>query len=92
MDARQFTKKSDGWYQGCGCGMKPQDKITPPPDSVEVFVAHDGQLVGPVTGINYYFVQNTTSIDVDPRDAGEWRKQGIARDAIPGFKGRLARG
>lgn len=92
MDARQFTRKSDGWYTGCGCGMKPQDKITPPEGSVEVSVNHDGPLAGPVTGINYYFVQNTTSIDVDPRDAGEWRKSGIARDAIPGFKGRLARG
>lgn len=92
MDARQFTRKSDGWYIGCGCSMKPENKITPPEGSVEVSVNHDGPLTGPVTGINYYFVQNTTSIDVDPRDAGEWRKSGIARDAIPGFKGRLARG
>lgn len=86
-----FTKKADGWYKGCGCGQKSTDKVTPPAGTVELFVQHNGALVGPSTGIAYNFVPNTTSIDIDPADAAAWRIQGIARDPAPGFKGRLAR-
>lgn len=86
-----YTKKSDGWYKGCGCGQKAGDKVTPPTGTVELFVQHNGALDGPSTGIKYNFVPNTTSIDIDPADAAAWRIQGIARDPAPGFKGRLAR-
>ncbi len=86
-----FTKKSDGWYRGCGCGQKAGDKVFAPDGTVELFVQHNGALEGPSTGIPYNFVPNTTAIDVDPRDAAAWRIQGIARDPMPGFKGRFAR-
>ncbi len=86
-----LTKKSDGYYRGCGCGQKIQDKVIPPNGSVELFVQHNGSLKGPVSGIDYNFQATTIAIDVDPVDALAWREQGIGRDAPPGFKGRLSR-
>lgn len=86
-----LTHKADGWYKGCGCGQKPVDKVEAPVGTVELLVQHNGVLKGPATGLEYSFVPNTVSIDVDPADAAAWRIQGIARDPAPGFKGRLAR-
>lgn len=86
-----FTKKSDGWYRGCGCGQKLSDKVTVPEGTVELFMKTSGAVVGPATGFNYNFISNTTSIDVDPRDAAIWREQELGQDPKQGFKGRFAR-
>ncbi len=86
-----FTKKSDGYYRGCGCGMKAADKVTMIEGTVELLVMKTGPLTGPVSGIEYNFVPNTVSIDIDPRDATQWRIAGIARNPMIGLKGRFAR-
>lgn len=86
-----LTKKSDGYYRGCGCAQKVQDKVTPPEGSVELFVQHNGRLTGPVSGIKYLFSANSVAIDVDPADARTWRESGVGKDAPPGFKGQLTR-
>lgn len=90
MDER-LTKKSDGWYRGCGCGMRPTDKVIPPSPSVELTVNFNGPLKGPRTGIEYHFVPQTVSIDIAPEDAAAWRVEGKGRDPVSGWKGRLAR-
>lgn len=86
-----LTKKSDGWYKGCGCGQKAADKVKTPTGSVELFVQHNGKLTGPVSGITYAFSANSIAIDVDPADAAKWRENGVGKDAPPGFKGQLTR-
>lgn len=91
MSAEYYTKKSDGWYKGCGCGMKVQDRVIPPASSQEGFVQFAGDKTGPVSGLLYHFEPNTTSIDLDPDDFTAWKAEGIARDPLPGYKGRLAR-
>lgn len=86
-----LTKKSDGYYKGCGCGQKLTDKVIPPAGTVELFMKASGALTGPVSGFSYNFIPNTTSIDVDPRDAAVWREQELGQDPKQGFKGRFAR-
>lgn len=88
--AEQLTKKSTGWYKGCGCGQKAGDLVTPPAGSVELFMTKTGTVVG-VSGITYEFTPNVVSIDIDPTDAAEFRKQGIALDPRAGLKGTLTR-
>lgn len=88
--AELLTKKSTGWYKGCGCGQKPGDLVRAPDGSVELFMTKTGSVTG-VSGNTYEFTPNTISIDIDPRDAEEFRKQGIALDPRPGLKGALTR-
>ena len=86
-----LTKKSDGWYTGCGCGQKAADRVEVPAGSMDIFVQKDGELVGPVSGIRYRFHANHTAIDIDARDALVWLSDGTARQPLPGFKGLLTR-
>ncbi len=89
--AEFLTKKSTGWFRGCGCGQKPGDLVTPPINSVDTWVPIGGEHIGPATGIKYMVVPNTTSIDIDLADYQEWSKDGTAHPARPGFKGMLTR-
>ena len=89
--AEYLTKKATGWYLGCGCGQKPGDLITPPVNSVDAWIPEGGSHVGPVTGISYQVVPNTTSIDIDRADFEVWSKDGVAHQPRPGFKGILTR-
>lgn len=91
MAQELLTRKSTGWYKGCGCGQKAGDLVKPPEGSQELFIAHQGALTGPITGIEYVIVPNTTSIDIDPQDAKAFKAQGIAMDARQGMKGALTR-
>jgi hypothetical protein len=88
--AELLTKKSTGWYSGCGCGQKASDLVVPPVGSVELFMTKSGAVTG-VSGIIYEFTPNTISIDITPQDAAEFRKSGIALDPRPGLKGVLTR-
>lgn len=91
MSREYLTQKSDGWYRGCGCGQKKGDLVTPPEGSVSLYITAASPLEGPVSGLTYLIVPNTTSIDIDPRDAAEFRKLGTGHDPRPGFKGVLTR-
>ena len=89
----QLTRKSDGWYKGCGCGQKTLDKVIPPEYVTELFFQHEGTKVGPVSGIEYKLYPNVIAIDIDTADAVVWLNDGTAKDgkAFPGFKGTLTR-
>lgn len=89
--ASYLTKKSDGWYLGCGCAQKPGDKVTPPINSTDAWIPEAGEHVGPVTGIKYVVVANTTSIDIDLADYQSWLKDGVAHAPRVGFKGIITR-
>ncbi len=91
--AEYLTRKSTGWFKGCGCGQKPGDLVTPPNGSVEAWfpTSEVKTLVGPVTGIKYNVVPNVTSIDVDAKDYAAWAGEGIVQTPRPGFKGMLTR-
>lgn len=86
-----LTKKSNGYYKGCGCGMKTQDLVVVPDNSVELSVQLNGDHVGPKSGLKYHFQPNTTSIDIDNADGVQWKKDKIAFEPHVGQKGRLAR-
>lgn len=91
MAVEYLTKKSTGWFRGCGCGQKQGDLVTPPANSVDLVIPRAGELIGPVTGIKYNIVPQTVSIDIDSQDAAIWKSQHIARDPVPGLKGVATR-
>lgn len=89
--AEYLTKKSTGWFKGCGCGQKIGDLVTPPINSVDAWIPEGGEHTGPATGIKYNVVPNTTSIDIDRADYAVWSADGVAHPPRPGFKGVLSR-
>lgn len=94
MSVEYLTKKSTGWFKGCGCGQKQGDKVTAPADSVEIVVQStngNSEVTGPVSGAIYRFVPNAIAIDVDPRDAEVFRTQNIATGPRQGLKGYVSR-
>lgn len=91
MAVELLTKKSTGYYRGCGCGQKVGDLMTPPAGSTDVIITKTGPVTGPVTGIQYSIHPNTIAIDIDWNDAKAFREQGIVQEPRPGMKGVLTR-
>lgn len=91
MAVELLTKKSTGYYKGCGCGQKPGDLVRPPEGSVDVIITKTGPVVGPITGVTYNIHPNSIAIDIDARDARSFREQGIVQEPRQGMKGVLTR-
>lgn len=92
--ATPLTRKSSGWFKGCGCGQKPGDKVEAPAGSVEgilLFGSTSSEQTGPVSGIKYQVTPNHIAIDLDPRDYDAWKAQQKAIPGRSGMKGVLSR-
>lgn len=85
-----LTRKSTGWFKGCGCGQKQTDLVIPPEGSVELFITKSGIVEGP-SGQKYDITPNTTTIDVRADDAAHFRAIGIGSNPNPTLKGTLSR-
>lgn len=86
-----YTQKQGVWYAGCGCGQKAADRLTLGEGTAQIFIHRPGDYTGPASGFKYHVRPTTVSLDIDSRDAAVWLADGTAREAVPGFKGRMAR-